>query len=129
MFLKFLQVSADEEMGKSRKLDEFFGSKPFSNWCATGDATGKTVTYLKPVQSKDLVFLYSVQRDRPAKCQSCHLLEDSIVPDCGQLQQLPVGRLVEKANKQKTKKGRNKATAEVKQKKRQKTKQRKRKNC
>ena len=65
-------------------------------------------------------FLYTVQRDCPAKCQSCHLLEDSIVRDCGLLKQLPVGGLVKKANKQKTKKGPNNATAEAKQKQRQK---------
>ena len=63
-------------------------------------------------------FLYSVQTDRPGKCQSCHLLEDSIVWDCGLLQQLPVGGLVNKANNQKTKKGRKKATPEAKQKQR-----------
>ena len=63
-------------------------------------------------------FLYSVQTDRPGKCQSCHLLKDSIVWDCGPLQQQPVGGLVKKANKQKTKKGRKKATAEATQKQR-----------
>ena len=29
MFLNILQVSADEEMGKSSKLDDFFNSKTF----------------------------------------------------------------------------------------------------
>ena len=34
MFVKIFQVSADKEIGKKSKLvDEFFNSKPFSNSC------------------------------------------------------------------------------------------------
>ena len=73
----FPQLTAEmisRTKGCSRSIDHLLTTRDKGCDKKDRDAFGTTIEYRS-------CFLYSVQRDRPAKCQSCHLLEDSIVRD------------------------------------------------